>query len=76
MDQPRRVAKPARRQLSREIKCPCRCIRGTYICSAVCIYLYIRYAFHLGACTFVHGSLLCTHLCDYIQYLFMYSHHI
>ena len=26
IDQPRKVAKPARGQLNREIKCPCRCI--------------------------------------------------
>ena len=31
MDQPRKVAKSARGQLNREIKCPCRCIRGKYI---------------------------------------------
>ena len=30
MDQPCKVAKPARGQLNREIKCPCRCIRGKY----------------------------------------------
>ena len=30
MDQPRKVAKPARGQLNREIKCSCRCIRGKY----------------------------------------------
>ena len=34
MNQPRRVAKPARGQLNREIECPSRCIRGRYI------YLY------------------------------------
>ena len=31
MDQPCKVAKPARGQLSNEIKCPCRCIRSKYI---------------------------------------------
>ena len=31
MDQTRsKVAKPARGQLNREIKCPCRCIHGKY----------------------------------------------
>ena len=68
MDQPRKVAKPARDQLNREIKCleknPCRCIRGKYIYmywynTAVCICLYnTRYIFYLGTCAFVHGSLL------------------
>ena len=36
MDQPRKVAKPGRGQLNREIECPYRCIRGKYICNAVC----------------------------------------
>ena len=42
MDRPCKVAKPARGQLNREIKRPCRCICGKYInmywfCTAVCI---------------------------------------
>ena len=60
MDQPRKVAKPAR---------GC-CIRGKYIymywySTAVCIGLYTRYQyiFYLGTCTFVHGSLLYMHVC-------------
>ena len=68
MDQPCKVAKPARGQLNREIKCRCRCIRGKYIYmywygTAVCICLYTRYILNLGTCTFVHGSLLCMHIC-------------
>ena len=59
MDQPRKVAKPARGQLNREVKCSCRCIRGKYIymywySTAVCIpgiYIFGR------TFTFVHGSL-------------------
>ena len=49
------------------------CTRGKYIdyiCTgtasiAVCIGLYTRYQyiFYLGACTFVHGSLLYMHIC-------------
>ena len=73
MGQPRKVAKPARGQLSREIKCPYRCIRirGKYIyymywySTAVCICLYTRYTriFYLGTCTFfVHGLLLYMHI--------------
>ena len=44
MDQPRKVAKPARGQLNREIKCPCRCIRGKYITYLYCclhLFVYI-----------------------------------
>ena len=57
MDQPCKVAKPARDQLNREMKCPCRCIRGKYLhmywySTAVCIGLYTRYIFYLGTCTF------------------------
>ena len=39
MDQPCKVAKPGRGQLDREIKCPCRCIRGKYIY----IYVLVQY---------------------------------
>ena len=66
MDQPRKVAKPARGQLNREIKCPCRRIRGKYIysiCTAVCFCLYTRYVFYLETCAFVHGSV---HCCIYV----------
>ena len=59
MDQPRKVAKSARGQLNREIKCPCRCIRGKYICTVVCICLHTRYIFiSLHNMHSVHGSLL------------------
>ena len=67
MDQPRKVAKPSRGQLNREIKFPCRCIRGKFICTVVCICLHTRYVFYLGTCTFfVHGSLLAVYanMCD------------
>ena len=43
MDQPRKVAKPARGQLHKEVKYPCtvrRCIRGKYI-QDCCLYLFI-----------------------------------
>ena len=64
MDRLRKVVKPARGQLNSEIKCPCRCIRGRYIWTVVCICLDTRYIFHLGTCTlFVHGSLLYMHTC-------------
>ena len=62
IDQPREVAKPAGGQLNREIKCPCRCIRGEYLRTAVCICVHTRYIFYLGTCTFVHGSLLYMHI--------------
>ena len=41
MDQPREVAKPARGQLNRKIKCPCRCIRGKYIYMYCCLLLFM-----------------------------------
>ena len=41
MEQPCKVAKPARDQLNRVIKCPCRSICGMYIlCTDVCICLH------------------------------------
>ena len=43
MDRPRKVAKPARGQLNRETKCPCRCIRGKYIR----VYMYCYFCFCL-----------------------------
>ena len=71
MDQSRKVTKPARGQLNREIKCPCRCIRGKYIyiyiCTAVCIYLFVDIPgifFIWGHVhSFVHGSLLYMDIC-------------
>ena len=77
MDQPPcKVAKPARGQLNREMKCPCRCIRGKYrymywYSTAVCIGLYTRYIFYLGTCTFrarftavVNAYIMCNY--DYV----------
>ena len=53
MDQPRKVAKPARGQLNRETKCPCRCIRGKYmyICTGTVllfVFVYIPGIFLFG----------------------------
>ena len=65
MDQSRKVDKPARGQLNREMKCPCRCIRSKYICTAPYIaYIY----FYLGTCIFVHGSLI-----YYTWYAYMFD---
>ena len=49
MDQPRKVAKPAPRgQLNREIKCPCRCIRGKYrYMYYFCLLLFIHQVYFL-----------------------------
>ena len=67
MDQPRKVVKPARGQLNREIKRPCRCICGKYIDYVLLIaFVYVpgnRYTFYLGTCTFVHVSLLYMNVC-------------
>ena len=43
MDQSCKVAKPAHGQLNREIKCPCRCIRGIYtsICTGTVVLLFV-----------------------------------
>ena len=67
VDQPRKVAKPAR----------VSCIRVKYIymywySTAVCIGLYTRhqYIFYLGTCTFVYGPLL---LCNMHIYMCNYS---
>ena len=54
MNEPRKVAKPARGELNREIKCLCKCIRGKYVCTAVCICLHTRHTFnwvHVHSCT-------------------------
>ena len=54
MDEPRKVAKPARGQLNREIKCPCRCIivgRYIYICTGTVllfVFVYIPGIFLFG----------------------------
>ena len=82
MDQPRKIIKPARGQLNREIKCPCRRIlRGKYVYMYCCLHLFI-YQVHLlfgdtHTSTFVHGSVLYTHnicvttaVCVYV-YIYM-----
>ena len=69
MGQPCKAAKPARGQLDKQIKCPCRCIRGKYIymywysTAVCCLFTSTRYIFNLGTCTFVHGSLLYMCIC-------------
>ena len=62
MDQQRKVAKPSRGQLNREMKCPCKCIRGKYICTAVIICLHLFFTW-VQAHSFVHGLLLYMHIC-------------
>ena len=57
MDQPRKVAKPAHGQLNREIKYPCRCIRGKYIC--INIYIYLGYMYIRARFTAVYVLLTC-----------------
>ena len=66
MDQPCKVAKPARGQLNRDIKCSYRCIRGKYIYINCCLFLLIyQVYFYLGTCAVVHGPLLLYNMCDY-----------
>ena len=59
MDQPRKVAKPARGQLHKEVKYPCtvrRCIRGKYIhmylhsTGPLFVFVYIPGTVLLGTC--------------------------
>ena len=73
MDQSCKVAKPAHGQLNREIKCPCRCIRGIYIymywysSTAFCICLYTRYIVNLGAYIYVNARFTAVYcICIYI----------
>ena len=70
MDQPLKVAKPARGQLNREIKCPCGCIRGKYIvyvCTVVCICLCVRYIFYLKTYICVRSTAVYAYICDYSE---------
>ena len=53
MDQPRKVAKPARGQLNRDIKCPCRWIRGKYTNMYCCLHLFIHQVY------FLFGDIMC-----------------
>ena len=81
MDQPRKVAKPARGQLNREIKCLCRCIRGKYIYLHCCLHLfvYVPGIFfiwgHVHSCTVHCCMCICvtTAVCIYVD---MYGNHI
>ena len=77
MDQPRKVAKPARGQLNREIKCPCRSIRGKCIRSiiyvdywystAVCICLCTRYYIFLFGDMYIRArfTAVYAYMCNY-----------
>ena len=64
MDQPRKVAKPARGQLNREVNCSCLAdasVVSTSICTVTVllfVLVYIPGIYIFGrTCTFVHGSL-------------------
>ena len=72
MDQPREVAKPARGQKNKEIKCTCRYISGMYMYmyktrSDVCIYMFIyqvQYIFYLGH---VHSCTVHCCICKFVR---------
>ena len=64
MDQPRKVAKPARGQWNREIKCTC--IRGKYILyTDVCICLHTRHILLFG---YKYIRARFTAVCRYFQH--------
>ena len=78
MDQPRKVATPARGQLTRESKCPCRCIlRGKYIYMYCCMLLFIYQVY------FLFGDIMCirarftavyANMCEYSgMYMYVYT---
>ena len=54
MDQPRKVAKPARGQLNKEVKCPCtvQMLRGKYI------YMYLHSTVLLFVFVYIPGIVL------------------
>ena len=74
MDQPPKVAKPARGQLNREVKRSCRFIRAKHIymywysSTGVCIGLCTRYIFIWGHV--VHGSLVSSNMHIYIYNIY------
>ena len=72
MDQPRKVAKPARGQL--------HICTGTVLLFVLVCIPGTSIFFYLGACRFVHGSLLYMHImCNYsgmyVELVYMYDHH-
>ena len=81
MDQPRKVAKPARGQLKREIKCPCRCIiRGKYTYMYCCLLLFIYQVYFLfgDMCIRARFTAVYAYMCNYsgmyVLYVYMCSH--
>ena len=81
MDQPRKVAKPTRGQLNREIKFPCRGIGGKYIYMYCCLHLFINQVY------FIFGDMIIrerftavyAYLCDYSGIyvcIYVWSSHI
>ena len=74
MDQPRKVAKPARGQKNKEIKCPCRYISGNmYIYmynntrTAVRIYLFIYQVYFLFGGMYIRARFTAVYgyMCNY-----------
>ena len=68
MDQPRKVAKPARGQKNKEIKCPCRYISGMYIYmyntrTAVCIYVFIYQVLFLFGDMYIRARFTAVYAC-------------
>ena len=85
MDQPRKVAKPVRVQLNREIKCPSRCIRGKYIDLDMycCLHLFIYQVYFFWGVMYIRARFTaCKHIYACLQryvcrpIVDMYGHHI
>ena len=68
MDQPHKVAKPARGQLNREIKCPCRCIRSKYSTYYVLLlaFVYIPGIFFIQVHVVHSCTVHCYNVCSTI----------
>ena len=75
MNQPRKVAKPARGLLDRKVKCPRSCIRGKYICMYCCLHLFVYQVSFLFEDMCIRARFTAEHayVCDYSgMYVCMY----
>ena len=63
----RKVAKPARGQLNREIKCRCRCLRGRHIYMYCCLHLFIYQVYFLFGDMYIRArfTAVYAYMCDY-----------
>ena len=77
MDQPRKVVKPARGQLNKEIKCPWRCIRRKYIYMYCCLLLFVYQVYFLFEDMCIRArftavsAYMCNSVCMYVCCCFL-----